>query len=176
MRLWAAGKEFEVEIQDANASTKAVTVLAPFRSWLSRALAWAGLLRESGREHEVRSLGMFRHAYFVRLSPRQFKRIGVPVDGALKHGALLFVGAVNGRVEEGFTPAFAHFRRYVERGRRPLFEFASEPFGARAVARDALAVREALEEVLEIARSGASDEEFGHAYRRLTRIAREARA
>ena len=70
-------------------------LFTPFRSWTSRQRERLSLLAAALSERELRQHEHLRYGYFVRLSPRHFRRIGVPTAGSLKHGALLFVRALD---------------------------------------------------------------------------------
>jgi hypothetical protein len=182
------------ETENVKASTAAFTTFTPFRSWLSRQLERLPLIGAVTAEREVRKRKFLHHAYFVRLSPRHFKRVGLPTDGPLKNGALLFLSAFNGDSEayfRGFSNdlhapmdqiwkhcvdwetarVFDNLQRFITRYRRRVTMFYNVYEDTSTVVRESLLVREALDETLRLASSGASDAEFQRAYRRLAQVA-----
>jgi hypothetical protein len=174
--------------EDVKASTAAFITFTPFRSWLHRKLARLSLIAAFVAEGDRGKRRLLPNAFFVRVSPRHFRRIGLPTDGPLRNGALLFSGTVGAEREghprgfaealQGFDRIFSHCidwlsPRFIARYRRPVSMVYEAHAGASTV-RGALRVREALDETLEVMRSGASDEEFQRAYDRLTKPGRAA--
>jgi hypothetical protein len=180
--------------ENVKASTRAFTTFTPFRSWLHRQLERLPLIGAVTAEPEVRKRKFLHHAFFVRLSPRHFRRIGLPTDGPLKDGGLLFVSAFNGEAEDYFrgfsndlhepmdqiwshcvdwetARVFDNLQRFIARYRRRVSMFYNSYEDTSTVVRDTLRVREALDQTLEVASSSATDEEFQRAYRRLARVA-----
>ncbi len=175
-------------------SRAAFTVFAPFRSWLGRQLVRLPVTRTAVLGRELRRGRSFRYMYVLRLSPRHFRRIGVPTDGALRNGALLVLSAFDRHERASLRRSvadlaplhrlFSHcvggettrssdgLARFIERYYRRASTFWSHAEEAPTSLHHAIGVRRKLEDTLRVARSAASDEEFAHAYLGLTRAAR----
>jgi hypothetical protein len=88
--------------ENVKAATAAFATFSPFRSWLARQKERLVFALAPAAEVEVRKREFLHYAYFVSLSPRRLKRLGIPKRKPLSNGGLLFLSAFNGDAESYF--------------------------------------------------------------------------
>lgn len=141
----------------------------------------------------VRSLQFLHYAYFARVSREKLRRAGIPTEGALEHGGLLFISAYNGDEDDYFgifsakvpkqmndlwggsrdwkgAQPYPTLKKFIQAYRRPsVFYFNAYPDSVKNL-RLALQVRLGIDDLLALARTGSPDE-FLTAYRKLIQSA-----
>jgi hypothetical protein len=174
--------------ENLKAATAAFATFSPFRSWLSRQKERLVFAAAPGTEVEVRKREFLHYAYFVSLSPRRLKRLGIPRQKPLANGGLLFLSAFNGDAESyfrGFSEKlyaqmndlwgtslgwrdakhYENLDQFIRSYRRRVtFHWTSYPDSSKRV-RAALRLRGRLDRLLAAAHSpGLDDRSFAEAY------------
>lgn len=88
--------------ENVKAETAAFVTFSPFRSWLGRQKERLVFALAPGAEAEVRKREFLHYAFFISLSPRRLRRIGLARRKPLSHGGFLFLSAFNGDAESYF--------------------------------------------------------------------------
>jgi hypothetical protein len=89
-----------VGIEDnVKGETAAFATFSPFKKWWGRFWELVVFNGAPSANKAVREREFLHYAFFASVSPKELRRAGIPTNGPLKHGALLFMSAYNGDPE-----------------------------------------------------------------------------
>jgi hypothetical protein len=169
--------------------TRAFATFSPFKSLRSRLLEWVALAFAPGNDTAARVPAFLHTAQICPVSPGQLARAGL-ASPRLKSGALLFMSTFNRDPEtyfRGFNKElfpvmdavwthceewngareFSELIEFIDKfERRSQVFFSAYPSRAEAV-RGSLELRRAIDELLNLAKSEHSDDEFRTAFARV---------
>jgi hypothetical protein len=114
--------------ENFKAETAAFATFSPFKSRLHRYWEWFVLKAAPRVASQVRAQKFLHYAFFARLSPKTFRRLGLSDDRLLSAGAFLFVSAFNGDAQ-------AYFRGFSEKLSPAMNDLWNTSVGWRDAAR-----------------------------------------
>lgn len=162
--------------------TRAFATFSPFKSFGSRLGEWIALAFAPGNDTRARGPKFLHTAQICPVSPRQLARAGL-ASPRLKSGALLFMSTFNRDPETYFrgfnkelfpvmdavwthceewngAQEFSELMEFISKfERRSSVFFSAYPSRAEAI-RASLELRRAIDELLSLARSEHTDDEF----------------
>jgi hypothetical protein len=169
--------------------TRAFATFTPFKSLGSRLWEWVALAFAPGNDTRARGPAFLHTAQICPVSPRQLARAGL-ASPRLKSGALLFMSTFNRDPETYFrgfnrelfpvmdavwthceewngAREFPELLEFISKfERRSLVFFSAYPSRAETV-RSGLELRRAIDELLNLAKSGGTDDEFRNEFARV---------
>jgi hypothetical protein len=176
--------------ENVKAETAAFVTFSPFRSWLGRQKERLVFALAPGAEVEVRKREFLHYAYFISLSPRRLRRLGIAKKAPLRHGGFLFLSAFNGDAESyfrGFSEKlsaqmndlwgtsvgfrdfakYEHLDEFIKTYRRRVNFYTTSYRDSSKRVRAALRLQSRLDRLLSAARSPVLDDaSFAEAYER----------
>jgi hypothetical protein len=180
-----------VGIEDnVKGETAAFATFSPFKKWWGRFWEVVVFNGAPSANKAVREREFLHYAFFANVSPRALRRAGIPTNGSLKHGALLFMSAYNGDPEiyfRGFSDKlydkmnrlwescedwkdaqkYRDLDTFIRSYRRPVnTHFNRYGEGAKGIRR-ALSMRIGLDELIAIA-SETDERQFAEKFKEFT--------